>query len=174
MVKNAQLLNENGQYAIPAVNKKGLVVEDDEQKLIGQMRGYIVDRIGRTGDVYASTVKDGLDHRLDAFMLASHAWMLNNSVFLKREHATEAQEADYLPTNTAVPGWRREMGENRTDTPIYFKDGLPVYSHGNYLRGEPPEVDIEAKERLTKSLHSKRSFKHSTRSNINRNRSRKF
>jgi len=174
MVKNAQLLNENEQYVIPAVNKKGDIVEDDETKLIGQMRGYIVDRVGRTGDVYLSTVREGLDHRLDAFMLASHAWMLNNSVFLKRDHATDAQEVDFLPTKTAIPGWRREMNENRTDIPIYFKDGFPVYNHGNYLRGEPPEVDIEAKERLTKSLHSKRSFKHSSRSGVNRNRSRRF
>ena len=66
------------------------------------------------------------------------------------------------------------MNENRKDIPIYFKDGFPVYDHGNYSRGEPPEVDIEAKERLTKSLHSKRSFKHSSRSSVNRNRSRKF
>ena len=174
MVKNAQLLIENEQYAIPAVSKKGLIVEDDETKLIGQMRGYVIDRVGRTGDVYLSTVRGGLDHRLDAFILASHAWMLNNSVFLKKDHATDSQEVDFLPTKTTVPGWRREMNENRVDIPIYFKDGFPIYNHGNYARGEPPEIDIEARERLTKSLHSKRSFKHSSRSAGNRNKGRRF
>lgn len=175
MVKNAQLINENGGYAIPAVNKKGVTIEDEESNLIGQMRGYIVERVGKTGEVYSSTVKDGLDHRLDAFLLATHAWMLQSSVFLKRDHATEAQEVeDFLPTNTAIPGWRRDMQENRVDIPMYTIDGVPVYNHGNYLRGEPPEVLPELKEQLTKSMHSKRSFKHSSRSLIKPGRKRRF
>lgn len=176
MVKNAQLLNETGKYIIPAVDKTGAVMEDEETRLIGQMRGYIVDRIGKTGEVYASTVKGGLDHRLDAFLLATHGWMMNNSIFLKRESDVSAELVEEgLPLTTAIPGWRREMSDIRGPVPVYYQDGMPVFAHGNYLRGEPPDLDLETNERMSKASESKRSFRHLSRSKINdRRKGRRF
>jgi hypothetical protein len=173
MVKNAQLLNETYKYVIPAVNKQGVQIENDETQLIGQMRGYIVDRIGKTGEVYASTIKDGLDHRLDAFLLATHGWMMNNSIFLKRESDTQAEVVEEgLPLTSVVPGWRREMKNKSNALPVYYKDGMPVFVHGHVTHNEPKDMDLETNAKLAKQAKSSRRFTHNPR--FNRSKGRRF
>ena len=79
---------------------------------------------------------------------------------MKRESDVSAEIVDEgLPLTTAIPGWRREMSDARGPVPVYYQDGMPVFAHGNYLRGEPPDLDHETNEKLSKSSESKRSFR---------------
>ena len=161
MVKNAQMLNENGNLVIPAMDKNGKVMEDEEGRLVGQMRNYIVERIGKTGEIYGSSA--GEDHRLDAFMLAIHAFMVNNSIFHKRDADFIAEEVADSPAMKVIPGFRSNL-ENKNITPqISNLNGMTVRNYGNWTGpGEPPESEWKESPRL--KLIRQPGFKHSKRS----------
>ena len=67
------------------------------------------------------------------------------------------------------------MSDIRGPVPVYYQDGMPVFAHGNHLRGEPPDLDFETNARMSKASESKRSFRHLSRSKINdRRKGRRF
>lgn len=165
MVKNSQLLNETGQLILPAVNLKGIPVELEEVQLVGQMRGYVVAKYGKHGEVYESTVRDGLDHRLDAMMLGIYAYTMNTSDFFKRESDLIAENVDgFEPAMYIRPGWRSNFKENIAPH-IKNVNGAIVYDHGHWgSAGEPPEYTKEESIGISsKFKHSPRSNKRSTR-----------
>ena len=161
MVKNAQMLNENGNLVIPAMDKNGTVVEDEEGRLVGQMRNYIVERIGKTGEIYASSA--GEDHRLDAFMLAIHAFMVHNSIFHKKDADFITDEISDSPVLTVVPGFRSNLENKNINPQISNVNGMTVRNYGNWTgAGEPPEAEWKENPRL--KLIRQPGFKHSRRS----------
>ena len=176
MVKNAQLMNESGLLAIPACDLKGGIVEDEEQKLIGQMRGYVVERIGKQGEVYASTVRDGLDHRLDAMMLGIYAYTMDTSVFHKRDSDLAAENVEGFEGISAVkPGWRSV--EQKTFRPeVQQRDDMTIYNHGSISRGEPEEYELDGKGKPVpikqRTLFNRSGFKHTSRSIVKPKRRR--
>lgn len=177
MVKNAQLLNENGLLAIPARDLKNNVVEDDELKLIGQMRGYIVERVGRSGEVYASTVPGNVDHRLDAMMLGIYAYTLDTSIFHKRESDLVIDNAEGFETIATVkPGWR-SFAEKAMLPVVSHKNDMTSYDHGLVAGHEPKEYTLDAKGVPvpvgSKTIVNRSGFKHTARAKINQ-RSRRF
>jgi len=177
MVKNAQMLNENELFVIPAVDLKSNPVELDEMNLIGQMRGYVVAKYGKHGEVYESTVRDGLDHRLDAFMLAVYAYTMNTSEFFKRDSDLAMEVAEGLePVSYIIPGWRSRFKEQIAPTVRYEAAGI-VYDHGNFGGvGEPPEYEMNRDGGLNKveaaQLGRPSKFKHTPRSQTKTRRRR--
>jgi len=172
MVKNAQMLNENGNYVIPAMNLKGVPVEDEEKRLIGQMRSYIVERIGKTGEIYSSTI--GIDHRLDALLLASHAFMINNSVFHKKNAEFAMEEVGDPLAVAMTPGWRSNLEKSNVHQPkVGNLNGMTTRDYGDYTgRGEPPEVEWEDNPRM--KLIRTPEFKHKSRTTGKRNTNRRL
>ncbi len=170
MVKNSQLMNEMGQLVLPAVDRKGTPVEMEEVQLIGQMRGYVVAKYGKHGEVYESTVRDGLDHRLDAMMLGIYAYTMNTSEFFKRDSDLVAENVEgFEPVSFIRPGWRSNFKENIVPL-IRQVDGSIVYDHGQWGGvGEPPEYvrgkDGKPVRHGAESMGISSKFKHSPRSN---------
>ena len=161
MVKNAQMLNENANLVIPAMSKSGKVMEDEDGRLVGQMRNYIVERIGKTGEIYGSSA--GEDHRLDAFMLAIHAFMVHNSIFHKKEADFITDELAHTPALTVVPGFRSTMDDKNINPQVRTTaTGMKVRDYGNWTGpGEPPETEWKENPRL--KLLRQPGFKHSKR-----------
>jgi len=172
MVKNAQMLNENGNLVIPAMSKTGKVMEDDDNRLVGQMRNYIVERIGKTGEIYGSSA--GEDHRLDAFMLGIHAFMVNHSIFHKKEAEFAIDEVNDGIMAKIAPGWRSDLESKQNLQPTISKVGdMTVRNYGNWSGpGEPPETEWEDSPRL--KLFKSPKFKHKRRSKTNYKPNRKM
>jgi len=95
LVRNAVKQFENLNIIIPAVNKDKKPIENNKLALIGQLRDYVVERIGESGEVYSK----GNDHRLDAFMLALHGYLLNKDLLM---HWAVATKSEIVP-NTISP-----------------------------------------------------------------------
>ncbi len=167
MVKNMQMLNENDQLIIPAVDLKGNIVENDEEKLIGQMRGYVVERVGKYGEVYASTSRHGLDHRLDAAMLAAYGYMMDTSIFHKRDMDVVADNVPGLETAFARGGWRSNLAKVEQVPKVSSLNGSLLYDHGDWSgEGEPPEFELNAEGapiRVGTLFTESRGFSHKTR-----------
>jgi hypothetical protein len=163
--------------AIPACDLKDQPVEDEEQKLIGQMRGYIIDRVGRHGEVYSSTVREGLDHRLDAFMLGIYAYTMDTSIFHKRSSDLGIENVEGFERITDVkPGWRGI--EQETFRPeVSVRNDMTLYDHGFVPRGEPEEYELDKNGKAVpikqKALFNRSGFKHTSRS-IVKPKSRRF
>jgi len=179
MVKNTQLMNEMEQLIIPAVNKKNNIVENDETKLIGQMRGYVVERYGKSGEVYASTCKGGLDHRLDALMLGIYGFTLSKSIFHKRDSDLAVENSEVEPLLRVAPGWRSEFSEEAAGGPSIREnsDGSVTYNHGNIPGdSEPSEYrkDKDGQLRKTGTSYTSSKFKHTKRSFVKPNKGRRF
>jgi hypothetical protein len=177
MVKNSQLMNETGLLAIPACDLKDQPVEDEEQKLIGQMRGYIIDRVGRHGEVYSSTVREGLDHRLDAFMLGIYAYTMDTSIFHKRSSDLGIENVEGFERITDVkPGWR-DIEQETFRPEVSVRNDMTLYDHGFVPRGEPEEYELDKNGKAVpikqKALFNRSGFKHTSRS-IVKPKSRRF
>ena len=176
MVKNAQLLNENGMIAIPACDLKGNIMEDEELRLIGQMRGYVVDKVSAKGEVYASTVRGGLDHRLDAFMLACHAYNLDTSIFFRRDEAAVVDNATgFEHIADVTPGWR---SVEKPAPKVSHRNDMTIFDHGLVTRRDPePEEHYVDKQGLARpiqknNMFNRSGFKHTARSVIKSNKRR--
>ncbi len=173
IVKNAQLLNEENRLVIPAVNKKGKTIENDELNLIGQMRGYVVARYGKTGEIYESTVRDSLDHRLDAFMLAVHGYMLDTSQFHRWESDLAVEQSEKVLSTNVKPGWRSQFKEQNIPS-VEKSNGITIYRHGNHSTpGEPGEYTRDKDGNLKKvgstiKQNDNKTFKHRSRSLVNK------
>tara|TARA_B100001250_G_scaffold412196_1_gene442780 strand:+ start:613 stop:2952 length:2340 start_codon:yes stop_codon:yes gene_type:complete len=170
MVKNSQLMNEEGRYIIPAVDKQGQTVENDELNLVGQMRGYVVARYGKTGEIYESTVRDGLDHRLDAFMLATHGYTLLSNDFYRWESDLVAEQSETILTANVKPGWRSDLKDQKVPS-VENGNGITIYRHGDYSSpGEPGEYvrdkDGNLKKYGEKQQARSSRFKHTERTLI--------
>ena len=170
IVKSAQLLNEENRLVIPACNKKGETVENDELNLIGQMRGYVVARYGKSGEIYESTVRDGLDHRLDAMMLAIHGYMLDTSQFHKWNSDISVEQSDSVLSTNVKPGWRSKFKEQLLPS-VEKRNGITIYRHGNHSNpGEPGEYTRDKDGNLIrvgkKVQNDIKTFKHRERTLI--------
>lgn len=179
MVKNTQLINEMEQLIIPAVDKSNNIVENDESKLIGQMRGYVVERYGKAGEVYASTCKDGLDHRLDALMLGIYGFTLSKSIFHKRDSDLAVEDSDTAPMLRITPGWRSEFSDTTEGDPVVKsnEDGTITYDHGNVAGDSEPDEysrDSEGNLRKVGNSYTSSKFSHTKRSFVNPNKRRRF
>jgi hypothetical protein len=178
MVKNLQLLNESGQLIIPAVDLKGNTVENEEFNLVGQMRGYIIDRVGRYGEVYASTVRDGLDHRLDATMLAAYGYMMDTSIFHKRDMDVVIDNVPGLELAFTKGGWRSNLEKIKDVPKVSSLSGALLYDHGFWSgEGEPPEYTLD-KNGTPKKVGSRsvksRGFSHKSRTLTRSTKGRSF
>jgi hypothetical protein len=144
-------------------------MEDDEHGLVGQMRNYMIERIGKTGEIYG--VASGLDHRLDAFMLATHAYMIQHSMFHKREADFGIEEVEGLALKYVEPGWRSKMKIKTVANPtVSIEGGVITRNYGNWTNGEPPEVEWPGARKFL----STSKFKHTRRATPGKSIKRKF
>jgi len=162
IVKLTTAVLENGMIMIPAVNEKGVPLEDNEKALVPQMRDYNIARYGQQGEVYEAGPSG--DHRLDAFMLAIYAYGKEHDQFLRYNFDLQPQ----LAHDTLTPA----VANNRIltpadEAPVGFyrtKEGILVRDYGNWVRpGEPPD-DFDEKPTgglLPTFRHARRSSRFS-------------
>ena len=131
------------------------------------MRGYVVERVGKYGEVYASTSRHGLDHRLDAAMLAAYGYMMDTSIFHKRDMDVVADNVPGLETAFARGGWRSNLAKVEQVPKVSSLNGSLLYDHGDWSgEGEPPEFELNAEGapiRVGTLFTESRGFSHKTR-----------
>lgn len=140
IVRDGVKLLENDLYVIPAISPHGHTVELESNRLIGQMRDYSVIRTTDKGEVYSR----GNDHTLDAWLLASHAFLVNHDEFITWNFATNVAVAGdqglVVPYAIAKRGLTPERGSPSPN--ISTRDGMTVRDWGLYPKqGDPPEDD---------------------------------
>jgi len=167
IVRNAAKQVESHLICIPAVkwekNKDGKIVpgdivENNKDLLVGQMRDYRVERVGDSGEIYSK----GNDHRLDAFMLALHGYLVNEDLLMHWSIATNAAMANNNMLPAAVQVRLREAAAGGYAPTIkgtsHTQDGVMVNRFGHYAgSGEPPDAEDVRDNNKHKITHSSRA-----------------
>jgi len=152
MVRNSVRYLEGNNMCIPAVAlpadwpqsadipQSYKIVENDQYRLIGQMRDYRVERIGDKGEVYSK----GNDHRLDAWILGLHAFLLNKDLLMHWANAVHAEFAsDNITPKSHInraPGSPKKKGVSVKSSTS--RDGVTHNYMGKYAGpGEPPDSE---------------------------------
>jgi hypothetical protein len=142
LVRNAVKQFENLNIIIPAVDKDKVPVENNKLALIGQLRDYVVERIGDGGEVYSK----GNDHRLDAFMLALHGYLLNKDLLM---HWAAATKSEIVPNTISPASMMASLHSAKTKSKYKPSvkssstiGGVSVNDLGHHFgTGSPPDSD---------------------------------
>jgi len=151
MVKLAQRVVENRHLIIPAFRVVGelpdgteerKIVENDERKLVGQMRQYQIERIGATGEIYGTS---GVDHKLDAMLLSLYGYGQLNEEFQNWMPGSTARTAPSILQPAIVSAkllrQHRQMQQHQQVQHTTGPDGRQVHDWGNHPGGDPPESE---------------------------------
>lgn len=142
LVRNTVNRLEDQLLCIPAVDLNNNIVENDQYRLIGQMRDYSVERVGDRG---AEVYSKGNDHRLDALMLALHGYLVNKDLFM---HWQSSVGGIFVPDTLSPTSHTVSLhtGHNKREPQVIGKgvtsDGLRYNSLGKYpYPGDPPDAE---------------------------------
>ena len=127
MINQSVLANEEGRMVLPKE-------EDNQHRLVSQMRGYIIKSITARGDF----TYEGEDHVLDSFHLAVYGFYHQFGILLKSSYDNKIKFMrdprldGFEGRDTASP---ESTILTRNNTPIRDPDAPPKYNRPRMIGG---------------------------------------
>ena len=108
-----------------------------DQKLIRQIRGYIVKKIGHNGRPIYGRIRDDVeDHRLDAWMLALFAFTMERTRFGNPEIVPAVEFSPTSKEESSDPLIGKDVPTPRAVARNSFSEKEPVKDSGGYYKPE--------------------------------------